>query len=82
MKLQINPPLATYQSGELIQFNGITILLDGVELHNVVSRVLMINNDIVTVTITQQPGGEYPTVRKFYLKNMSQLNFEVVEIKE
>jgi len=92
--LEINPPIVPGKSGKLERYKGISIIVDGEELFNVINRTLYMRDDsLIQLTIEQllmntndcmilDVNQEPVTVsRSYYLKAMNKMTFEVLGVK-
>lgn len=92
--LEINPPTSQGKSGKLKRYKGISIIIDGEEILNVVNRTLYMRDDsLIQLTIEQllmdtkncmilDVNQEPVTVsRSYYLKAMNKMTFEVLGVK-
>ena len=92
--LEINPPTSQGKSGKLERYKGISIIVDGEEILNVVNRTLYMRDDsLIQLTIEQllmdtkncmilDVNQEPVTVsRSYYLKAINKMTFEVLGVK-
>jgi len=92
--LEITPPMLQGKSGKLERYKGISIIVDGEELPNVINRTLYMRDDsLIQLTIEQllmdtkdcvilDANQEPVTVnRSYYLKAMNKMTFEVLGVK-
>ena len=89
--LEINPPIL---QGKSEHYKGISIIVDGEELSNVINRTLYMRDDsLIQLTVEQLlmdtnncmilDANKEPIIvsRIYYLKAMNKMTFEVLGVK-